>query len=119
MSDATEPAEIDIEIGTYGLKKLVVNDFDITDHVDAIKIASSRSNVPVISVALHPGPVKIAGPGIVEIAMESNGKEAVLKFLKALDPHGVERAALDNMGWDKGTGEAFMDKLIELAEDML
>lgn len=115
----SEPAEVQVEIGTYGLKKVVVNGNDLTESCKSIQITADSSSVPVVSLVIAPGPLEIEGPGVVYV-QENGGsmRASVEKFLGNLDGAYLEGKSLENVDFGTSTGDAFINLLKEMASEL-
>lgn len=110
-----EPAELHVEMGTYGLKQLVVNGKDLTESCRSVRIDVESGAVPVVSLQMLPGPFELDGPGVVMIQSQ---KMSAVDFLKSIDASYVERKSLEAADWGSSPGELFLKVLIEMAEEL-
>lgn len=116
----SEPADIRLSIGTYGLKEIVVNNQDLTEFCKSVQITADSGAVPVVSLLLAPTPFEVEGPGVVMAQQEGGGsmREVVLEFLNRMDGGYLERKSLESMDFGSSTGDCFLRLMKEMASEL-
>lgn len=113
---AVEPANIEVEVGVYGLSKLIINGQDVTSNAYGVELLVSREGAPICTVHYASGNVKLSGPGIVHVP--GGDKDSVKAFLESVSPGEIERLALNDDEWGQTSpGESFVKALLKVAED--
>lgn len=114
-----KPAAFDIVLGVLGPDSVVVNGDDVTDHVEAVALTARHGYPNEVRLALRPGadPLRLAGDGIVHVQL-GDVEDAVVAFLRNVDPEQLEKAVVERMSWgDSSSFAVALDVLREMAAD--
>lgn len=111
------PAAFEIVLGVLGPDRVVVNDADVTNHVEAVALTARHGYPNEVRLALRPGvdPLSISGAGVVHV-LPGDAEDAVGAFLDKIDPAELERVTLERAGWgDTSTMALALEVLREWA----
>jgi hypothetical protein len=113
-----EPADVDFEVGPYGLKKVQVNGEDWTPRVKSLQFVAEDSGVPVVNLMVVPEPFEYSGVGVVVVRDNPDTAGVIRDFLERIDPKVLEALALSKSGWgSESMGEQFLETLKEMVAD--
>ncbi len=115
---ALVPADVQIDLGPYGMTRFAVNGEDWTNSVRGLQLTADPDAVPVIEVQLVSKAMNLDGPGIVVVKPDSLGdKEAILAFLNSVEYHRLEAASLENTDYNMGPAESILNALKAMVQD--
>ncbi len=107
-----EPADVSIEVGPYGLKKLEVNGTDWTANVSAVQLTVGRDDVPSVVVSITPEPFEYDGPGVVVVQSGAvDEREIIDRFLGQINASDLEALSLQQLDFGVSGTQAILDTL--------
>lgn len=99
--------------------RVLLDDDDISRHVQGVTIEHRAGQAPVVLLYAHPNAgATFDGIARVAVADQANPTEAIVSFLTNLDPAALERAALrrDLDGTPNELTKAMLDQITDWAQ---
>lgn len=113
---SSDPSNMILELGAYGIRKFVVNGVDLTDSVYSVEIGAEAHGVPIVSVAFTGKDMFVAGEAIVDTPTST--PEGILEYLDSLDVQEIESEALSDINWGmESPGRLFIAAMKRQLED--
>ncbi|KIF66292.1 hypothetical protein HY68_36945 [Streptomyces sp. AcH 505] len=97
--------------------RVVLDDTDISRHVQGYNIEGRPGQLPLVVLYAHPNAGStFDGEAHIAVADQTNPADAITGFLTTIDPVALERAALDRPDLGNGKGDLTRAMLAQLAD---
>lgn len=97
--------------------RILLDDADISRHVQAVTIEHRAGQVPVVVLYAHPtAGATFDGEAHVAVANQPDPGDTITAFLANIDPVALERAALDRPNLGNGKGDLTRAMLAQLTD---